>query len=289
MFERIGRGFRMAGASWTVLKTHPKLALFPVFSGLAFMALLAGIWAVAFGFNGADQLAARFDTHQPVIYVALFAVYFLLTFVVLFFNAALVFCALECFAGRTPSLSAGLGAATARIPQILGWTLLASTVGILLSALQSFLRDRLGFIGSLIGGIGEMAWAALTYFVVPVVIMEGVGPIKAVSRSSAILKSTWGESVGGEGGMGMVSFFLMLPVVLVIMVTVAINRDAATPFAGGVVGTVMVLVVAYVLLLSIVFSALSTIFRTGVYVYATTGEAPAPMDADMLRGSFRRK
>lgn len=289
MFERIGRGFRMAGASWTVLKAHPKLALFPVFSGLAFVALLAGIWAVAFGVNGVDELAVRFDTHQPTVYAALFAVYFLLTFIVLFFNAALVFCALECFAGRTPSLSAGLGAAMGRLPQILGWTLLASTVGILLSALQSFLRDKLGFIGSLIGGIGEMAWAALTYFVVPVVIMEGVGPIKAVSRSSAILKQTWGESVGGEGGMGLVSFLLMLPVVLVIMATVALNRDSTGSFTGGVVGTVMVLVVAYVLILSIIFSALSTIFRTGVYVYATTGEAPAPMDADMLRGSFRRK
>lgn len=286
MFKNIGRGFRMAGASWTVLKRHPKLALFPVFSGLAFTALIVGIWTMAFGIQGTAVLETRFEASQPMVYAGLFATYFVLTFVAIYFNAALVFCALECFAGRTPSLSAGLGAATARIPQILGWTLVASTVGILLSALQSFLRDKLGILGSLIGGIGEMAWAALTYFVVPVLVMEGVGPIKAVSRSSSILKNTWGESAGGEGGLGLVSFVFMLPVVVVVGVAVALNRGD-TPLAGGVVGTAMVLVVAYVMALTIVFSALSTIFRTGVYVYATTGEAPAPMDSAMLKATFR--
>ena len=285
MFKGIRRGFRMAGASWAVLKSHPKLALFPVFSGLAFLGLLAGIGFLAFSADGTGTLAANFDTSQPAAYAIFFGVYFALAFVVIFFNAALVFCSLEAYAGRTPSLSAGLGAASARIPQILGWTLVASTVGLLLNALQSFLRDKLGFIGSLIGGIGEMAWAALTYFVVPVLVMEGVGPIKAVSRSSAILKSTWRESVGGEGGLGLVSFVFVLPVVLVIAVTVALNRDA--PIAGGMVLAVMVLVAAYIMALSVIFSALSTIFRTGVYVYATTGEAPAPLDAALLRETFR--
>src|SRR5689334_16933531 len=34
MFESIGRGWKMAGASWAVLKKHPKLLLLPMISGL---------------------------------------------------------------------------------------------------------------------------------------------------------------------------------------------------------------------------------------------------------------
>jgi hypothetical protein len=49
----------------------------------------------------------------------------------------------------------------------------------------------------------------------------------------------------------------------------------------------MVLVAAYIMALSVIFSALSTIFRTGVYVYATSGKAPAPLDAALLRETFR--
>jgi len=41
MFQRIGRGWEMAKASWSVVKLHPKLLLLPVFSGIAFLALIA--------------------------------------------------------------------------------------------------------------------------------------------------------------------------------------------------------------------------------------------------------
>jgi hypothetical protein len=41
--------------------------------------------------------------------------------------------------------------------------------------------------------------------------------------------------------------------------------------------------------LSLVFSTLGAIFRTGTYVYATTGQAPSAMDAALLQGAFRKK
>lgn len=46
----------------------------------------------------------------------------------------------------------------------------------------------------------DIAWAIVTYFVVPVLVVDGVGPIQAVKRSSAILKRTWGESVAVQAG-----------------------------------------------------------------------------------------
>ena len=43
MFERIGRGWGIAKVTWAVLKLHPKLLLFPVFSGVAFLALITAL------------------------------------------------------------------------------------------------------------------------------------------------------------------------------------------------------------------------------------------------------
>ena len=218
---------------------------------------------------------------EPAIYAAYFAFYFVCTFIIVFFNSALVFCALQSFAGKEPSLRAGLATAAGRLPQILAWTFVATTVGVILNALQNFLKDKLGFLGALLGGIGEVAWSVVTYFVVPVLVVDGVGPIEAVKRSSGILRRTWGEAAGGEGGLGAISFLLMLPIVLVIGVVAAAGRgldlDAATAILLATI------IVPYVLALTVVFTALGTIFRTGAYIYATTGKAPSSMDPRCCR------
>ena len=293
MFERIRRGWGIAKASWAVLKLHPKLLVLPVLSGIAFLLLIGSIAVSVFAGAHSQRLLQFFkfldqvNFDEPVIYALLFAFYFVASLIVIFFNAALVFCALEAFAGRRPSLRAGLGAATRRLPQILGWALVAATVGLILNIVQSVLKDRLGFLGSLLGGLLEVAWAVVTYFVVPVLVVDGVGPIEAVKRSSAILKRTWGESVGGGGGLGIISFLLLLPAFLVIGLIAAAGRgtgaDGATFFAiAAVVGL-------YIVALSVVFAALGTIFRTGAYIYATTGQAPSAMDPALLQGAFRKK
>ena len=291
MFERIGRGWGIAKASWSVLKLHPKLLVLPILSGIAFLLLVGSIamsvYAGATGqrayqfFDVIDNV--RFD--QPVVYILAFAFYFVCAFIAIFFNAALVFCALEAFAGRVPSLRSGLGTALGRLPQILGWALVSATVGLLLNLLQSTLRDKLGFLGSLLGGLLEFAWAVVTAFVVPVLVVDGVGPIEAVKRSSGILKRTWGESVGGEGGLGIISFLLLLPAFLVIGLAVAGTGETV----GAVLLVLLPFVVLYVIALSVVFTALGTIFRTGTYIYATTGKAPSNMDLALLQGAFRKK
>ena len=290
MFERIGRGWGIAKASWAVVKLHPKLLLLPIFSGIAFILLMTAIGLSVFAGTKSDYIRHLMDNMQsgdPVVYALLFAFYFACTFIIVFFNAALIFCALQSFAGKEPSLRAGLATAAGRLPQILAWTFVAATVGLILNALQSFLKDKLGFLGALLGGIAEVAWAVVTYFVVPVVVVDGVGPIEAVKRSSAILRRTWGEAIGGEGGLGLISFVFFLPVVLLfgILGTAEIGVWANPPVAVALIAIVAV----YVLALVIIFTALGTIFRTGTYIYATTGQAPSNMDPVLLQGAFRKK
>lgn len=290
MLQRIGRGWGIAKASWAVLKLHPKLLLLPILSGLAFLALLSAIALSTFAGAKSDYIRHAMDhveLSQPLTFVILFAFYFVATFIVVFFNAALVFCALQCFAGKEPSLRAGLATAAGRLPQILAWTLVATTVGLILSAVQSMLKDKLGFLGSLLGGLFEVAWAVVTYFVVPVLVVDGVGPIEAFKRSSAILRKTWGEAAAGEGGLSAISFLFFLPVMLLIALIGSAGIDIKA--APVMFAAVVAIGAAYILALTVVFTALGTIFRTGAYIYATTGQAPSSMDAALLQSAFRDK
>lgn len=290
MLQRIGRGWQIAQASFAVLRLHPKLLLLPIASGIAFLALFAAIAFSVFAGSKSGLIREQLQgvpLNEVTVFALLFAFYFACTFIIVFFNAALVFCALQCFAGKEPSFGAGLATAAGRLPQILGWSLAAATVGLLLNILQSALKDRLGFLGGLLGGLLETAWAVATYFVVPVLVVDGVGPIEAVKRSSAILRRTWGEAAAGEGGLGAIGFLLFVPVALLI----GLMRNAGIDLHGrpALAIALVVTVGVYVLALTVVFVALGTIFRTGTYVYATTGKAPASMDAALLQGAFRPK
>ena len=295
MLESIRRGWGIAKASWTVLKLHPRLLMLPILSALAFL-LLIGLIAVSL-YNGGTgqftqspsgwQMEVKFD--QPALYGWLFVLYLVSAFIAIFFNAALVFCALEAFAGRTPTLRGGLATAVGRLPQIWGWALVSATVGVLLEVVQQTLRERLGFLGSILGGLLEFAWAVVTYFVVPVLVVDGVGPIEAVKRSSAILKRTWGETVAGAGGLGIIAFLLLLPAFIVIALAFALPLTGAWDNMGIVLAVLLPGVILYIIALSVVFGALGAIFRTGTYIYATTGTAPTAFDPALLQGAFRPK
>ena len=73
MFQRIGRGWGIAKASWAVVKLHPKLLLLPIFSGIAFMLLMAAIGLSVFAGSKSDYMRHLLETQppdQPIVYVA---------------------------------------------------------------------------------------------------------------------------------------------------------------------------------------------------------------------------
>jgi hypothetical protein len=281
MFKSLSRGFDIAMASWSVLKRYPKLAVLPAVSALAFIvlfALLAGAGLMLDG-HPAGLLHPQSADGKATLYALFFACYFVFFFIGIFFNAALVFCTLQAFAGHEPSLKQGLATAAGRWPQILMWTLVASTVGLLLQALKELLEEKLGFLGGMLGLVGEAAWSGITYFVVPVLVVDGVGPVEAIRRSSAILREKWGEAVTGEGGIAIASVVLIVPAVLLAAIFVGL----------GVPVLVLAPMILYIPAVGLLVMTLGTIFRTGVYVYATTGQAPASFGENLIQGSFRPK
>lgn len=297
MFGRLSRGWSMAKASFAVLKQYPRLAILPVMSGTIFLIVGAAILAslmpmfgsVHFASNSIWKWLGSDQGPGPWLYVAAFAVIYVMTAVAIFFNVALIHCALRAHTGATPSIRAGLAAAVGLLPQILGWAFVATTIGFLLNMITETLKEYLGFLGGLLGGLLEFSWAVITYFVVPVLVTEKVGPITAVKRSASILRAKWGESLAGEAGIGLlgVLFFLLSALVFAGGAALAFTKGAGVLLGIGVI--LMATAVLAAIASMVVVSTLSTIFQSGVYLYATTGQVPASLDRDMVEGAFQPK
>ena len=293
----LSRGWSMARASLAVLRRYPKIAILPVISGAAWLLVLVLLALSLLPLSGLlygltaplwDKLGSDRAGHIA-FYVAAAVVLYALTVVTVFFNVALISCALRCHAGQEPSIHAGLAAAKSCLPQILGWALVAATVGLALNAVESVLQDKLGIVGDLIGGLFGFAWSVATYFVLPVLVVEKVGPITAIRRSSAILRSKWGESLAGETRFGLLGFLFVLQAAVIFFAGLAIQLSYGTPAMAGLGVLLMALGTLYGLAIVVIFQVLSTIFLTGVYVYAMTDRIPPTLDAALVAGSFRSK
>jgi hypothetical protein len=297
MAGRLSRGWSMARASFAVLKQHPKLLVLPVFSGVIFLVVVGAILVTLLPQLGVAYNATHSiwnvlgdgNTGNIWFYTGVFAVVFALATVSIFFNVALIHCALRCHAGEEPSIRAGLATAVALLPQILGWALVATTIGVALSMIQDYLKNYLGFLGSLLGGVLELSWAVVTYFVVPVLVTEKVGPVTAVKRSAAILRSKWGESLAGETRFGLFGALFSILAALTFAGGLAITLSYGAAGMAGLGPVLMTIGVIISLGNFVVFHTLSTIFQSGVYLYATTDRVPPTLDRELIEGTFRPK
>jgi Family of unknown function (DUF6159) len=73
------------------------------------------------------------------------------------------------------------------------------------------IAERTGWLGRLVGGMIGMVWTLASYFVVPVLVAEDVGPAEALQRSADLFRETWGEEVIGGFSFGLIFTLLALP------------------------------------------------------------------------------
>ncbi len=292
MFERIENGWQLVRQSWEVLKLDKELLVFPLLSGLACLLVMASfavpIWATGLAesmMNEAESVASGEgeigQAEHMISYVILFAFYFVNYFVIIFFNTALIACAIIRFKGGNPNLADGFSAAFSRLPQIAGWALVAATVGVILKIIESRSEKFGAFIASLLG----MAWSAVTYFVVPVIVVEQTGPIKAGKRSFEILKRTWGEALVASFGIGFIVFLAsLLGIVPLILGVVALGTGYTwLGIIALVIGIIALLIV------SLISSAMNSIIIGALYLYAAEGTVPRQFDDRLFRQAFAHK
>ena len=275
MFESIGRSIELVKTSWNILMDDKKLLVFPILSGIVTI-LVVLTFILPLLFSGA--LMGKAHAGPLVYYGLLFLFYVVSYFVVIFFNTALITCVNAKLNGRDLTVGEGLSAAAKHIPAIAGWAVISATVGLVLHLLE----ERSGFIGqialSLVGG----AWALVTFFVVPVLVIEDKGVFESIKESLSLIRKTWGESIIGAGGMAVVFVVIGILGGLCVLGTLFLGIELLFYAAFA-------LFLLLIVVLAIVYYAMQGIFVTALYTYAMTGTVPAAFNRDIIENAFLPK
>jgi hypothetical protein len=275
---RISRGWELTKQSWDVLKSDMSLVWFPILASIFAILAAAAIWVPT------ALTAGMFDNRtvneqKAVLYTAGAATAFVSTVITIFFNVALAACAVRSMRGEDTKVGEGIKAAMSRIGPILGWSLVATTVNLVLRAFE----ERVPLAGRIAVWIAGATWAIATFFVIPVVALEGTGPVRSLERSATIVKARWGEGATGAATIGVVTFLLTLLVAVVGAVGAVVLVNAGLPLVGYAIMAVAVLAVIGI---SIVSTTLTQIFRVAVYEFAVSGQTPGGFDGAMLQAAF---
>jgi membrane-anchored glycerophosphoryl diester phosphodiesterase (GDPDase) len=261
MFKSFGRSWSLMKSSFSVRKSDKELVVFPFLSGaVSLLALIAFILPL---------IVLDIIENEMLFYVGLFAYYFVVSFVAIFFNAALVGAASIRLNGGDPTVRDGFNIAMENLPSIAGWAAISATVGLILRVLAG--KSRSNALGRIAVGLIGGAWSLVTVFVVPVLVIEKVGPIEAIKRSTGIVKNKFGELVIGQLGLGLASIAVyIVAIASAVVLVMLLSAVAGGPglIAGIIIG-VMLVVAAGILM-----SALNAIFIAALYHYAKTGQDP---------------
>jgi hypothetical protein len=268
MAGRIERGFRLTKASWAIVRGDPALIWLPVISMLCSFVVMV---VFALGIVGVG-LPKDGESANPLIWVLSFLMYVALSFVTIYFNAAVIAVAMKRLNGEEATLSDGLAVARQHAGKIFVWAVITATVGMVIRTIQ----ERSGLIGRIILGLIGFVWSVITFFVVPVLIFEDLGVVPSIKRSASIFRERWGEQFTGNFTIGIVIFVVMLPVIII----------------GGLLAAAVPIVGIPLLLIAIcavaaVGSAVTGVFNAALYRFATTGQAGLGFTDDDLYASFR--
>jgi hypothetical protein len=268
--RRIGRSVALFRISFRVLREHRGLIAFPLVSLLASLIVLAGFAGPVFG------LMAPTGNPGPAGYVILACGYVVLSCVTVFCNAALIHSANVALSGGTPSFRDGFAAAASRKGAVLAWGAFSASVSLLMRAVE----QRLGPLGRIFAALGGLAWNMVAFMVLPVIVLDGIGPQAAVRRSPELLRRTWGQQLGAVIGIGWGALLLAAPSFVLFIVLAAV---------GGTAGAVAGLVVCglWLFAVGVLASALTGVYQTALYRFATDGVPPAAFAGADLQNAIR--
>ncbi len=269
----IKAGWLLCKETWRFLMLDKELLWIPVISLLAnfflFGLLIAALIIVA------TVTDIRFVDNSFAGYGVLFLVYVISAFVLAFSQAAISHIVYVRVHGGDATLGEGLRRASAHGVSLFLWSVITSTVGVILQAIT----NRSQLLGKLVASLMGAAWAILTYFVVPAMVIDNHSAFASIPKSAQVFKQTWGETIVSN-----ISYNLIF-----VLLGIAIILSGGGLIVGALVMQLPVLAVLFLFVavaafvfLALVSSVFAGILKTLLYVYAAEGTVPQNFNRELL-------
>jgi hypothetical protein len=263
-------GGNLVRAAWWALRQDRELLLLPVYGAMVALGSLVSILA-AFVLVPDDAL---------LVYVVLaVAATYLVAAVSTFFSVALAAGAHERMNGGDPTISSAMAAAWRHKRAVLGWAALSATVGLVLQSVEARFKGA----GAVLGFLGGVAWAVASFFAIPIIAAQDVGPITALKTSADTFRRRWSNAVRVQLRLGLYVLGLVLATVLGLALGIVLLDTFA------LLGVLVILVVAAAALVGgLVLGAVSAYCRVVLYRYAV-GLATPGFSSGLLEAAVVRK
>jgi len=276
--KRFRTGWDLTKKSWRLLRSQPGLTAYPVVGGVLAVVAFVVLAGPGFYLLDTDATAAGYVLIALGIYLASLAA--------TFFGVALAAAADRAFKGEQVTLGTGVAVASRNFGAIAGWAFVSAVVGTVISILQS----QRGLAGPLIAALGGAAWGLITFLAIPVIAIEGTGPIATIRRSAHLFKERWrGQVTGNIAIGGGVFLFGTLPAIALIVLGLALwNNDGSGDAIA--IGAVITLIGAVILVITLlVAQALRQIFGIALYRWTADGEVVAGFTESELSSAVKTR
>lgn len=267
-------GGTLVKMAWTTLRADKQLLTLPMVGGVASIVSMVP-FVIVFVLIPSDASWA----HGIVGAAAAFTLAVLSTF----FSVALAAGAHERMNGGSPTFQSAVSVAWRRRRTVVGWALMSTVVALVLN----FIEDKIKFAGPILRWLGGMAWALASFFAIPIIAANDVGPIDALKLSANTFKTRWGSAVRVQFRLGLITFGVML---LGVVGGIAV---VATWQASAPLGVLLaVALVAAFIGVMLVLSAITAYARVALYRYSsgmpTPGFSTAGLAAAIVPKRSRR-
>jgi hypothetical protein len=276
--SRIRAGWELTKKSWRVLRDNRTLLRFPLFAALTALVLLAVVVL-----PGLYLIDKGTSTVGGAVLVAIGG--YVATFVTFYFSVGLAAAADRIFHGQEATVGDGLAVSRSRAGAIAGWSLVSVVAGAVFAALEN-IRG----LGPIVSGLLSTAWSLITFLAVPVIAIEGAGPVETVKRSAALFRERWAGQVTGNVAIGGIVLLLgVLPAIALTALGIVLwstDGNGEGIALGGVLVAVGVIVGVFSLL---VMRALSGVFGVALYRFAADGTPSGGFTTEELQSAVRQR
>ncbi|HEY8810829.1 MAG TPA: DUF6159 family protein [Solirubrobacterales bacterium] len=270
---KMERGWRLTKAAWALIRRDPTMV------AIALMGAGCGLAGAAALLYFSGYFSSPTHSRGDLALAAIIGIY-PMTFLSVFFNVALAGAASASFDGQPIGVREALGISWKRLGRIAQWSLLAAGVGLVLEQIAS----RIPGAGRLASWLLGAAWSLATIFAVPLLALDGAGPLETAKESVHLIKSKWGEGVTGLVGIGAWTVFAMIPVGIVFGIGLSVRSRHATEGAA-----LIAVAVGAVLLVSALSLATRQVFSVALYRYASRVPETEGFAAADLEEPFRQR
>lgn len=266
--------------SWRLLKEDKEILWFPLFSVITSLFALVFMGTLFFfTVMDGDVNAFKGDSEQKmgvVGYLILIAYYTVMFFIINFFQAGIYIITHGRIRGNNLTFTDGIQGAKNIAGKIFVWSFISATVGVILRAIA----DHSKLIGRIVVGLLGAGWNILTYFSLPALVIGNMSVLESFKQSASIIRKMWGETLILNIGVG-----LFFAIVILVGTVLGIGIIMYAPITAWIV---FILFLFFVIVVSIMSSALGAIFKIALYEYANTGVIPAGFSPELIQNAIKQ-